>query len=424
MATKYFKNVRSFSRNIWLYFVSWATLGFAYAGIYLVLFNLYLLRLDYGYEFIGLVNGAGMIAFAIFSLPAGSLGKRWGSRRMMIIGMGLMVVGFCTLPLAEFLPVAWQSGWILVTWVLLSFFAPLFTVNSAPFLMRIASPKERDYAFSMQWGFNAFAAFIGGMIAGFLPGLFSSVLEIPSNQPEPFRYSLLLAGILLFVGLLATIATHEGNAENEPVHTGAAKSAGPMPLALFSILAIIMFLRAMGEWAPNSFFNVYLETGLNVSTAMIGSLVAIGRLMSGIAALSMPLFVKRWGKKRVIGWGIMGVALSLLPLALIPHWGAAELGFIGTIALSTLVGTTYIVFGQELVSPAWQAVMAGIISMGMGMGGSFIVIAGGPIITVYGYTSFFLTAACLTALGGLLFLFYFRKPRGVFARKALQEPTD
>jgi predicted MFS family arabinose efflux permease len=138
----------------------------------------------------------------------------------------------------------------------------------------------------------------------------------------------------------------------------------------------------------------------------------------------MPLFVKRWGKVRVIGWGTSLLAASLLPLALIPHWVAAEIGFIGVIAISAVVGSAYFVYGQELVSPGWQAVMSGVTWMGNGLGGAFIVIAGGRIITDFGFSSFFLTAALLTAVSGVLFLSYFRKPRGEFARSAAREPAD
>jgi hypothetical protein len=53
--------------------------------------------------------------------------------------------------------------------------------------------------------------------------------------------------------------------------------------------------------------------------------------------------------------------------------------------------------------------------MGMGIGGAAIVIGGGRMITALGYRSLFLTAAALTAAGGLLFLGYFRVPRGELA---------
>jgi len=422
MIVRYFQKLRLLSRDVWLCLVSWTVLGFAYFGIYLVLFNLYLLRLGYGFEFIGLINGVGMIAFAIFSLPAGSLGKRWGSRRMMIAGMGLMTVGFGTLPLAEFVPAAWQEGWFLVNWSLVSFSAPLFTVNSGPFLMGATNKEERNYAFSLQGGLFSLAGFAGSLAAGFLPEFFSVILAIPSDHPAPFRYSLFLAGASLIIGLLTILATREEYIEQE--QESVSKVAGPIPLALIGVMGLVALLRSTGEFGPNIFFNVYLETGLHASTALIGSLVAVCRLIAGVAALSMPLFVARWAKERVIGWGILGVALSILPLALIPHWGAAEIGFIGVMALSAIVFAAFFVYGQELVSPGWQAIMSGVISMGGSVGGSFIVIFGSRIITAYGYSSFFLTAAIMTVVGGLLFLGYFRKPHGEFARRSAQEPTD
>jgi hypothetical protein len=61
--------------------------------------------------------------------------------------------------------------------------------------------------------------------------------------------------------------------------------------------------------------------------------------------------------------------------------------------------------------------------MGGGIGGSLIVILGGSIITIYGYQSFYLTAVCLTAVGGL-FLIYFRKPRGKFIKLYIKKPAD
>jgi MFS family permease len=419
---KYFQQLRLISRDAWLCLVSWTVIGFAYFGIYLVLFNLYLLRLGYGYEFVGLINGAGWFAFAFFSLPAGFLGKRLGLRRMMIAGMGLMTVGFVALPLAEFLPTTRQEGWFLGAWLLVSISAPLFTVNSAPFMMGVTTPKERNHVFSLQGALFSLAGFAGSLIAGFLPNLFSIIIATPSGHPAPFRYSLFLAGASLIIGFFTLISLREENDDQEPEHES--KVAGSTPLTLFIMMGFIYLLRSTGESAPNVFFNVFLETGLHASTALIGSLVAICRLVAGVAALSMPLFAARWGKERVIGWGMLAVTLSLLPLALIPHWVAAEIGFIGAMALSAIVNAAYIVYGQEIVSPRWQAVMSGVIAMGGGVGGSFILIIGSRIISAYGYVSFFLTAAIMTAAGGLLFLGYFRKPRGQFARHSIPVTAD
>ena len=51
-----------------------------------MLLNLYLLRLDYGTEFIGLVNAVGLLTFGLASLPAGILGSRMSTTALMKFG--------------------------------------------------------------------------------------------------------------------------------------------------------------------------------------------------------------------------------------------------------------------------------------------------------------------------------------------------
>ncbi|MFQ5794339.1 MAG: MFS transporter [Candidatus Bipolaricaulia bacterium] len=111
MATPYLHTLRLFSRDVRLYLITTVLLGFTiFGGIYSVLLNLYLLRLGYGPEFVGLFNAVGLLTFAVFSLPAGALGGRWGSRRTLIAGLGLTSVGLGVLPLAEFIPSTLQAA--------------------------------------------------------------------------------------------------------------------------------------------------------------------------------------------------------------------------------------------------------------------------------------------------------------------------
>src|SRR5688500_7493583 len=115
MLQTYLQALRQFSRDVRLYLLTSALLGFTVFGwIATVLNNLYLVRLGYGPEFIGLVNAAGELSFALFGLPAGMLGARLNSRHMLIVGMALGVVVTLLLPAAEFVPAAGRSGWILL----------------------------------------------------------------------------------------------------------------------------------------------------------------------------------------------------------------------------------------------------------------------------------------------------------------------
>ena len=69
---------RILNRNFLLYMGGWAVTAFAYFGILGVLFNLFLLRLGFGAEFIGVLTGSGQLAWALCALPAGLYVRRFG----------------------------------------------------------------------------------------------------------------------------------------------------------------------------------------------------------------------------------------------------------------------------------------------------------------------------------------------------------
>ncbi len=187
--------------------ISQASLGFCHFGVYAVLLNLYLLRLDYDLRFVGLVNAAGQLLFAVSSLLAGLVGRRWGNRRMMIVGMCLAVAGYGLLPLVRLPLVGLESIWLVVTYSLAWFGLAQMIVNMIPYLMDATSPEERTYVFSMVGAILALSGFLGGLVAGLLPALFAGALGVTLDEPTPYRYPLLIPLGVLILGFLALLAT-------------------------------------------------------------------------------------------------------------------------------------------------------------------------------------------------------------------------
>ena len=110
MATTYLQKLRATNRDVRLLLVSIVLFGLAFFGVHMVLLNLYLLRLGHGLKLVGSVFGVLGLMFAIGSLPAGVMGRRWGDRHMMILGMGICTVAAGLIPLAGTMPMAWQPG--------------------------------------------------------------------------------------------------------------------------------------------------------------------------------------------------------------------------------------------------------------------------------------------------------------------------
>ena len=414
MVRTYFHTLRLFSREVRMYLLSSALIGFSYMGIGAVLLNLYLLRLGYGLEFIGLVNGSAALAFALCSLPAGALGTRLGIRRMIVAGVFCLVASNVALPLVEFLPEAWRPGAIIVTRLVSGLGFALYLVNSSPFLAAATDRAERDHAFSMQTALMPLSGFAGSLLGGVLPDVFASILGVSLEDPAPYWYPMLIAGVLMIPSVLALASTREVAVAPPRESTRAAADA--VPWGLIAVLGTVAMLRMAGESGARSFFNVFMDAGLAVSTATIGVLIAASQIVAGPATLAAPLLAKRLGKTLLISLGMFGTALGYLVMALSAHWILAGLGFVWATAMLSVTRAVVTVYQMEIVPPDGRTFMSGATSMAMGMGFSSMAFGGGYLIIEVGYSGLFLAGTLCAVAGGLLFSLYFRKPRGEYRR--------
>ncbi len=408
-----------FSRNVRLFLFSAFLVGFGFdGGIFSVLFNIYLLRLGYGPEAVGVVNSAGLFAFAIFSLPAGLFGNWWGIRRMVLAGLGVMLLGIGLLPIAEAVPVAWQQGWLSGVYLLIYAGMSLYFVNGAPFMMASTAPAKREHLFSMQTGLMATAAFLGSLVGGVLPAGFARLLGTTLDYPAPYRYPLLVAGLLIVPALLVLRrADHVEADDNEEVVEDAdprapsAAGSTPLPLNLFILLLFIRLLQVCGVATIFVFFNVYLDSYLHAATSTIGTISAVGRLIAVPVALLTPYFTRRLGNLNVVVLSCLIVSLAYLPLAFMPTVAAAALGYVGVVGLSAMRYPAFMNFSMRIVAPRQRGILNGAGEMAAGVAFTGLALGGGYMIPLFGYQSLFLLTSALNLAGALLFWLFFRSFR-------------
>jgi MFS family permease len=396
-----------------MYLLTIALVGFVVdGGVFAVLLNLYLLRLGYGPEPIGLVNAAGMLVFAVASLPAGAIGERFGSRRMMILGISLMLAGCVLLPLTDLLPPTIWIAWLVGTNMLLYLGLAFFFVNTAPFVMGSVQPAQRTKVFAVQTALLSFAAFVGSLVGGILPPFFAGLLGATDQQPEPYRFALITGGLMLLPAIFAVRAARPRATVTPDEPTEAPAPSGAEVVApifgLLALIALVRLLQVAGIAATTTYFNVYLNAELLVPTAQIGLILAAGRLLGVPAALATSALTARFGNKRVVIGATIGSAISILPLALIPHWSAAAIGFIGLTGLSWMRYASSMVYFLEIVPPNRRATVSGTVEMAGGLCFTLITFSGGFVIALLGYQTLFLTAMGITALSALVFWLGFR----------------
>ena len=430
--SSYLAALRGLNRNVVRYLLAASLLGFGFdGGVFSVLFNLYLLRMGYGPELIGQVASVGLFAFASACLPAGPLGTRWGYRRIMILGMAMMASCGITIPLTALLPAPIAAPAIMGVWAFMYTGMAFFFVNAVPFVLELCTnAEERAQAFSLQTAILALAAFTGSVVGGLLPRLFAAWLQVPQELPLPYRLPLILASFMILPAIWIILRIRHANVVAAPMAAGsqpapiaeipAANADRPTtpPLRALSpvlvtivLLCAVRFFQVSGVATTSTFFNVYMDTELDVATSNIGLIVAAARLLGVPAALLTPYLVMRWGAPRTVVIASLISTVALIPLALIPHWAAAGLGMIGVTALASMRFPAFMIYSMSLVPPASRASLAGAGEFAGGMAFGALALAGGFVVAGQGFPPLFLMGSGLTLIGTLLFYLWFMFPR-------------
>ncbi len=429
MLQNFFFNGLQFNQQARRFFMTIVALGFVIEGVYAVLLNLYLLRLDYDARFIGEVNSVGLLTFAMVSLPAGILGTRWSGAMMLRVGLGIILLGTFLLPLAEYSPTGWQESWLTFTYALVMAGYSLFFVNGAPYLMTVVERERQTSAFAVQTALSSLAAFVGSLSGGTIPGLIASLYGFTLSDAEPYRYTLMFAALVVFVafGISFTMRKQpEQNSDEVPVSdekSGYRQMVGGFTMAviiLIGMMSLIRFLQVAGLATNSVFFNVYLDTQYGMSPGAIGSIASIGRLIAVPTVLLAPRLIRRTSTGNVAMWASLATVLCLLPIALAPFWWAATIGYIGSLALTNLRFAAFMVYIMTLVPKRQQAVMVGAGEAAAGFSYAFMALAGGYLVTWAGFREMFLLGVILSGLGTFLFWVHLR---GVNMRKAAEVGT-
>src|SRR5690349_21176675 len=131
---KQFSNAQ-FSRDAQWITTATGVLAISFLGLQALLKVLYVLRLGYGLEYLGVFSATGAVAYMAMSLPSGAAGNYFGTRRAMFMGGIIVIISIAIMPLVEYLPTGLGMLWPLAVQVLLSTGWALFNVNLVPALM-------------------------------------------------------------------------------------------------------------------------------------------------------------------------------------------------------------------------------------------------------------------------------------------------
>lgn len=383
-------------------YLSYTFLLSLYVGISYVIFNLYILKLGYDEQSVGLLISVSLIATGLFAFPAAQCCDRMGSKTCLITS------GLLTAVSLYLLYTVTSMEMLLVLSILNGVFATIPAVIGVPFLMENTTPDDRLHLFSVNFGAFVFATMIGTAFGGYLPRLSSLLFAVPQVSLEAYRYTLMVSLAVATLSVVPLIFIRDGK-RSCPArgNTGAflrklAESRTVRQLVLISTLI------GIGAGLIVPFFNVYFNKSLQAGPGQIGIIFSLAQGSMIVGAAVVPYVAAKIGKVKTVSLTYLISLPFLLMLAFTTNLylaGGAYILRMLFINMSTPVSTSFsmeIVHSDEMASVSSLTNTANCFAIAAG---SFVA---GVLMTYGVYTMPYLAACGFYVLTAVLYFKFFR----------------
>jgi MFS family permease len=405
--SEYASRVKSFRPNARLYLINVIIVGAA-MGIFRLLFNFYVLSLGFDEALLGSLVTASSLAALIMALPMGYLADQLGRKASLLVSGSIMALAIMIMVLFPY------PGIFSITNVLFGVAQSLAAVTMAPFLMENSGDEERTYLFSFSSGLQMASASIGNWIGGYLPSWVASFRIVEPTSSQAYGGSLLVVGIVAFVGLLPLALLRMPNTKrSERTVFAPITYAAKHPRTLGKLI-LPMLITSIGAGLIMPFMNVFFRQVYNQPDPVIGSLFAWGSLAMGLGLLIAPPLADRMGKIQLV---VITQGLSipfLILLGFSPWFWLSTAAYYVRVALMNMSGPVYQTYVMEHVDPSARATVASLVSMSWNFGWAFSPMVSGWLQVNYGFGPPFIGTIVLYTISVYLYwAFFWKKHRPI-----------
>jgi len=413
----YVEKVKRFSRNARLYLLHVIGMDLIH-GTWEVLFNLYLLEIGYGLEFLGLRLAVIGVSGALASIPMGRLSDKVGRKLGFILGDG----GGAAMSLVQIMsanPVV-----LLVAPAIGAAFGSLHHVTEPAFMAENSARSERVHLFSVSDGLRTLSAMAGSLIAGFAP--LWAVAHFQIDKVAAYRYATLIGIGWWFLSLIPALLLKQRAPERAPAGTRT-RSQGPQrgwrkwvsnvknPVIIGKLL-LVNGLISLGAGFVVPLFNVFFQEGIHAQEYEIGTTFAAGSLFLALGTFLIPFAAERLGKVSTVVLSRLVAIPFVMLIGFAPDL-ADPTTVVSIAGLAYILRTTFFnmsspvvdAFSMELLHPSERATAIGFQAALGRIAAATTGFLGALLMSVQDYrTPFFLMALCY-ALSTFLFWALFRR---------------
>jgi len=373
------------------------------------LYNLYIVSLGYGPDFIGVVLFVATIGAGIAIFPAGICVDRFSGKSILI--WSSVLIGVAGIGQILFR----QPFSLLASGFIAGVGAAFQLVVNAPFLTANSTLDERPHLFSVNIVLGLVTIVVGKILGGALPIWFRGtawlMAPLPSwfalllaNQPDPrsYQFALLFAGIIAgpsFIPLFFMSNDHPSHpmganiplrerlqqARNVPVSAIIAS-----PVFLLTLVQVLIGLGA-GLFVP--YANLFFVQHLGASSALFGLIDGGATTLTALMTLVAPLLAVRIGRVNSIVLTELASIPLLVALGLTPLLPLVALFYLSRQPLMDMCMGILQVFSMEAAPRHFRGLANSSYQAGFQVANAITASLGGFIIVQFGYPPLFIGAA-------------------------------
>jgi MFS family permease len=403
----YIANIRAFDSDIrrFLMYNLFANVGY---GVFQLVFNLYLLKLEMHEDDIGALSAVQTVCMGIGGLSLGFLVNRLGSWRCVAWGFAVFLVASTGIAFAETpLPLFALSA---LYGIGLAF---LFN-TTMPFLIEWSNRRQRAQATAVSFSLISLSIMIGSLVGGLLPDILASAFPtIEDASIGAYRWTLVAGTIIAAIGAIPLWMMTEARTGRpqisesivaEPV-TAEERKQVRLDVTVFILVGAIMSL-GVGMVIP--FYNVFLVS-LGASARQVGFIFAISSAVAAVIGLGAPAMSRRLGALNTV-FVLRAIAIPFFLLLIpFPTMALGIAAFMVRQSGFSMAWPVDSIFIGELLPPRARASVFGLRSAAWNLCSALAAFIAGKIIVRTGYDWTFVSIAGFTGLSALAFTLYYRR---------------
>ena len=368
-------------------------------SLYALIFPLYLYRLGYKQDAIGLVTALGALTTLVGSVPLGLLADRVGRARLFLVSAVLSPVPYLAIAFFPSLAV------IIPAVMVANFLATVYWSTNAPLLVGAVRPQERVRVFAANSFFLTGIGALGAVIGGTITAISGRLLGTGSDATTPLRIALVGNAVIMALGAIPLFGIRA--VDGAPEERTQAWRFRRSDLTLFGKLLCADALQAFGAGAIIGFLPLFFRLRYGISSGVLGIFFTTTGILGGVASLAAPALARRLGDLRALIVAQAAIAPCILFTALAPVVGLAALFECARTALRGTVDPIYTPFAMTRVPARQRGALGGLYNVTWATGFSLGPLLSGWMQVHSGFgPAFTMSAACYAVAAALMFAFF------------------